>query len=139
MAKANVYGWVNGKEVYSRDEFIYTVRGFGEITDDSELLAYAEKVTDHWYIAGWRKTFTTFFLSDYSMAKPYNNLTVKEFERLKEMQDEARKQEKAADDARGWVKIKTIYWADNSIEEVWEDKDGIQKTVQITGAHGDAC
>ena len=25
----NVYGYVNGKPTYSRDEFIFTVRGFG--------------------------------------------------------------------------------------------------------------
>lgn len=29
-----VYGWVNGRKVYSRDEFIYTKRGFGELGND---------------------------------------------------------------------------------------------------------
>ena len=28
----NVYGYVNGKPTYSRDEFIFTVRGFGPRT-----------------------------------------------------------------------------------------------------------
>ena len=40
----NVYGYVNGKPTYSRDEFIFTVRGFGPIENDADLLAFAEKV-----------------------------------------------------------------------------------------------
>lgn len=35
----NVYGYVNGKPTYSRDEFIFTVRGFGPIENDADLLA----------------------------------------------------------------------------------------------------
>ena len=55
------------------------------------------------------------------------------------MQKEAIEAEKAADDAREWKYKETIYWADNSVEEVWEDKDGNTKTVMVTGPHGDAC
>ena len=43
MDDANVYGYVNGKAVYSRDEFIFTKRGFETIETDAELLKYAEK------------------------------------------------------------------------------------------------
>ena len=52
----NVYGYVNGKPTYSRDEFIFTVRGFGPIENDADLLAFAEKVTSRWYNAGWHQT-----------------------------------------------------------------------------------
>lgn len=53
----NIYGYVNGKPVYSRNEFVFTLRGFGPITNDKDLLAYAEKVTHGWYNAGWERTF----------------------------------------------------------------------------------
>lgn len=44
-ASANaVYGYVNGKPVFNRDEFIFTKRGFGAIKNDNELLAYAKKL-----------------------------------------------------------------------------------------------
>ncbi|MEI3579668.1 MAG: hypothetical protein V8Q30_06695 [Acutalibacteraceae bacterium] len=66
----NVYGYVNGKPTYSRDEFIFTVRSFGPIENDADLLAFAEKVTSRWYNAGWHQTFTTYYLSDYALSEP---------------------------------------------------------------------
>ena len=114
----NVYGYVNGKPTYSRDEFIFTVRGFGPIENDVDLLAFAEKVTSRWYNAGWHQTFATYYLSDYALSEPGRSLTVKEFNRLKELQQAAREAEKAADDAREWKLHQTIYWADNSVEEI---------------------
>lgn len=86
----NVYGYVNGKPTYSRDEFIFTARGFGPIENDADLLAFAEKVTSRWYNAGWHQTFTTYYLSDYALSEPGRSLTVKEFNRLKELQQAAR-------------------------------------------------
>jgi hypothetical protein len=134
-----VYGYVNGKAVYSRDEFIFKSRGFGPIESDEELLAFAKKVTSNWYNAGWHWTFTNYYLSDYALSEPYRSLTLKEFSRLKDLQKEAIKAVKAADDAREWRHKETIYWADNSVEEVWIDKDGFTKTVMVIGPHGDAC
>ena len=136
--KQRVYGYVNGKAVYSRDEFIFKSRGFGPIKSDGELLAFAQKVTSDWHYAGWHRTFTNFYLSDHT-SEPYCSLTWKEFSRLKDLQKEAIAAEKAADDAREWKYKETIYWADNSVEEVWEDKDGNTKTVMLIGPHGDAC
>ena len=46
---------------------------------------------------------------------------------------------KAADDAREWKLHQTIYWADNSVEEIWIDKNGATKSVMTVGPHGDAC
>ena len=66
----NVYGYVNGKPTYSRDEFIFTVRGFGPIENDADLLAFAEKVTIRWYNAGWHQTFATYYLSDDALSAP---------------------------------------------------------------------
>ena len=63
----NVFGYVDGQPTYSRDEFIYKKRRRGPITDDAELVAFAEKVTSGWYNAGWRRTFTTYYLGDYSI------------------------------------------------------------------------
>ena len=48
----NVYGYVNGKPVYSHDEFAITARKFGPIESDDALIAYAEKETGHWHCAG---------------------------------------------------------------------------------------
>lgn len=135
----NVYGYVNGKPTYSRDEFIFTVRGFGPIENDADLLAFAEKVTSRWYNAGWHQTFATFYLSDYALSEPFASLTLSEFGRLKELQQEAREAAKAADDARCWRLKETINWADNSVEEIYEDKDGNTKHVTVVGPHGDAC
>lgn len=92
MGDANVYGYVNGKAVYSRDEFIFTSRGFEEITNDAELLKYAEKVTYGWSDSGHKQTFAGFYLSDYALSEPYRSLTHKEFARLKELQKQAREE-----------------------------------------------
>jgi len=134
-----IYGYVNGKAVYSRDEFIFESRGFGPIENDDELLSFAQAVTSNWYHAGWHRTFTSYYLSDYAMSEPYRSLTLTEFERLKDLQKEAIEAEKAAEVACEWRHKETIYWADNSIEEVWVDKYGNTKTVLLTGPHGDAC
>lgn len=135
----NVYGYVNGKAVYSRDEFIFTERGFGAIESDEELLAYAEKVTSKWYNAGWHRTFDTYYLSNYALEHPYSDLTIAEFNRLKELQKQVQEELKIADEAKEWKLVDTIYWADNSVEEIYESKDGERKTEMVVGPHGDAC
>lgn len=135
----NVYGYVNGNPTYSRDEYIYVCRGFGAIESDSDLMSYAEKVTRGWYNAGWKRKFTDYYLSDYALSEPYQSLTHKEFARLKELQREAKEELKRADEAKCWKYVETTYWADNSVEEVYEDKDGNRKTVMVVAPHGDAC
>lgn len=135
----NVYGYVNGQPVYSADEYVYKRRKFGPITDDEQLMAFAEKVTHNWYNAGWHQSFIGFYLSDYALSEPYHSLTKKEFARLKELQAKAIAEHKARENAREWKMVDKIYWADNSEEEIWEDKDGIRKTVMTVGPHGDAC
>ena len=102
-------------------------------------MKYAEKVTWGWQNAGWKRTFTGFYLSDYCLSEPCASLTHKEFARLKELQEEARRNEKEADDALEWKYVKTIYWADNSEEEIWVNKFGDEKTIMTVGPHGDAC
>lgn len=134
-----VYGYVDGQAVYSRDEFVFKSRGRGPIEDDAELLAFAEKVTSGWYSAGWRQSFTAFYLGDYALDEPKRSLTAKEYARLKELQAKARAEEKAADDARGWKLKATVGYADNSVEEIYEDKNGVEKRVMTVAPHGDAC
>ena len=89
--------------------------------------------------AGWSHSFISFYLSDYALSEPFASLTLSEFGRLKELQQEAREAAKAADDARCWRLKETINWADNSVEEIYEDKDGNTKHVTVVGPHGDAC
>ena len=131
-----VYGYVNGKPTYSVEEHRYMLRGFGAIESDEELIAFAKKVTGNWYHAGWNRTFETYFLG---MDEPYRSLTPAEFKRLKELQKEARMKREAEEAAREWKLKETVYWADNSVEEIWEDKDGNRKTVMTVAPHGDAC
>lgn len=66
----NVYGYVNGKPVFSRDEFIFEHRKHGPIEDDAELIAFAEKATSGWHNAGWSHSFISFYLSDYALSEP---------------------------------------------------------------------
>lgn len=91
----NVYGYVNGKPVFSRDEFIYESRRRGPIEDDAELIAFAEKATSGWHSAGWSHSFIDFYISDYALSEPFASLTLSEFGRLKELQQEAREASKA--------------------------------------------
>ena len=135
----NVYGYVNGKPTYSHDEYVFALRRFGAIENDADLLTFAEKVTFGWYDAGWKRTFTSFYLSDYALAEPRHSLTDKEFTRLLELQAEAKAEAERVEAAKQWQKIDTIYWADNSVEEIYEGKDGTRKAVMVVGPHGDAC
>ena len=133
----SVYGYVNGKPTYSRDEFIFAARKFGPIETDEELMAYAEKVTCGWKQNGWKQDFAFFYLSDYALSEPCSSLTKEEFARLKELQDEARAEWKRAEDAKQWRLVERIEYADNSVEEIYEDKDGNRKREMIVYPHGD--
>ena len=133
----DVYGYVNGEAVFSRDEFVYKCRKRGPITDDDELIEFAEDVTHNWYDAGWHRTFTTYYLGDYALDEPCKSLTKTEYARLKELQKAERARIKAADKAREWKLERTEYFADNSVEEVWIDKDGTEKRVMTVYPHGD--
>lgn len=135
----SIYGFVNGIACTSEEEFKYKARNHGAFESDEELIAFAEKASSNWYNAGWHHTFTTFYLSDYSLSEPRKSLTRAEFARLQELQQAARAAEKAADDAREWKLVETNGYADNSVEEVWEDKNGVRKTVTVVYPHGDAC
>ena len=126
------YGYYNGTPYYTEEEFHYACRGRGAFESDDELIAFAEKVSR------WRWKLGS-YLSDYALDEPRNSLTKAEFERLNELNEEAIAAHKRAEEARQWHYVETIYWADNSEEEIWEDKDGIRKTVMTVGPHGDAC
>ena len=119
-------------------ERFYTAESVTEGHPDKLCDQIADSVLDD-CLAGWHQTFTTYYLSDYALSEPGRSLTVKEFNRLKELQQAAREAEKAADDAREWKLHQTIYWADNSVEEIWIDKNGATKSVMTVGPHGDAC
>lgn len=136
--KRTPYGIVNGVPVYCRDEYVFKSRHRGPIEDDADLLIYAEKVTSGWQSGGWTHRFVNYYLSDYALSEPYASLTLDEFRRLKEIQELAKEAEKATEMEHRWRCVKTLYWADNSVEEVWEDRYGNRKTVQSVGPHGDS-
>ena len=135
----NIYGYVNGEPVYTRDEFIFKSRGCGPLKTDEEILAFAEKATHNWYNAGWHRTFEDYYLGSYCLDEPMRSLTTAEYTRLKEMQKELRAKKKAEEDAKEWRYDHTVYYADNSEEEVWINKFGEEKTIMTVGPHGDLC
>ena len=135
----NVYRYVDGKPTFSRDEFVYAHRKRGPITDDAELIAFAEKVTSCWQNAGWHRTFTTYYLGDYALNEPLYSMTFSEYNRLKELQQQARAEAEAAEEACDWHLVEKIHWADNSTEAVYKDKHGNTKHVMTEYPHGDAC
>lgn len=136
MEKKMIWGYFNGEPKYTEEDWIYSIRHHGACASDEELIALAEKISWHWSEAGWHQTFTTYYLDKYDFERYF---TRAERKRLHELQDEARAAEKAADEAREWRYVRTDYWADNSVEEVWVDKDGIEKIVMVEAPHGDAC
>lgn len=133
----DIYGYVNGVAVYSRDEFIFKSRGFGEISSDDQLIEYANKVSHDWLDAGWHREFEDFYLSDYALSEPKRSLTTKEYERLKILQAEAIARKKAEEDAQEWRHVTTYYFADNSVEELQRNKYGQERIVMIEYPHGD--
>ena len=84
MANASVYGYVNGKPVYSRDEFIFTARGFGPIETDEELLNFAVKCTYGWQSAGHKHSFADFYLGSLCVrSRPLNTNGSRPFRKKK--------------------------------------------------------
>lgn len=131
--------WFNGKEYKDENEFVYGVRGFRELKNDDHLIKFAEKITNHWYDAGWHKTFTTFYLSDYALSEPRKHLTRSEFERLKALQKKAIEMSNVHREQMKWAYVRTECFADNSVEEVWANKFGNEKRVMSKTPCGDAC
>ena len=139
MSDKRVWMYYNGKPMYSRDEYIFTKRGFKEIVSDDFLLQYAEKVTYGWSQSGHKRTFTGYYLGSYCLDHPISDLTDKEYARLKELQEEARAEAQRIEDEKEWKYDHTVYWADNSEEEIWINKYGEKKSVMVVQPHGDVC
>lgn len=134
--KKEVYGYVNSKAVYSEKEFVHALRGFEEFNSDAELMAYAQKVTGNFNDAGWSRKFTGYYLDNRDLAR---YLTKNELLKLKELQKQARKELEEAEAKKEWKLIRTLGFADNSVEEEWQDKDGNIKYIMTVSPHGDAC
>ena len=58
---------------------------------------------------------------------------------MKELQKIAQEEYKKKEAEKEWKLIGTYGYADNSVEEVWESKDGERKTVMTVWPHGDIC
>jgi len=130
-----VYGHIKGRPIYYRDEWIYSSRGFGPLLNDDDLMAFASKLTHNWYTGGWRKGFEKFPLFDFESDEPFASLTESEFNRLKTLQKVAKGQVCLFRAERGWEFMETIHYEDNSVEEVYKNRYGEQKTVQIVSPH----
>lgn len=139
MSDKKVWMMYNDKPMYSRDEYIFTKRGFKEIISDDFLIKFAKEVTYGWSQSGQKQTFTSYWLGSYCLDHPISDLTDKEYARLKELQEEARAEEQRIEDEKEWKYDHTIYWADNSEEEIWINKYGEKKSVMAVQPHGDVC
>lgn len=122
----------------SHDAYIKAKRSFERFPCMEKMVEYLREKT-HFQQAGWRHDFLDFYISDYSQDPIYDYITMEEGRQLREYQKELRAKADAAEAARGWRLVDTIYWADNSVEEIWEDKDGIRKSKTVVGPHGDLC
>lgn len=120
------------------DEFVIHNRGFKSFDSDDQMVEWLES-HGAFHSAGWSRNFLDFYISDYSLDRIYDFLTRAEVQHLREVQQRKRNEAKERDRARDWKLKETLHWADNSTEEVWEDKDGIRKTVTVVQPHGDAC
>lgn len=129
--------YYNGKAYEDINEYYYAVRHRREITTDKELIAYAREVTSNWYYCGWHRTFLTYYFGRLENGR--YEMTKREYERLLELQKMAVKAFEGMQAAREWKLSKTYYYADNSVEEVWEDKFGNTKTHMKVYPHGDVC
>lgn len=130
----------NGEQIVfeSKAEYVKFKRGFDSFDSMEAMVAYLEEKT-HFYQAGWRRSFLGYYISEYCQDPVYDLLTPDEVKQLRAYQKQLQEEAKAADEAREWKKVDTYYYADNSVEEVYEDKDGNRKTVMVVGPHGDAC
>lgn len=122
----------------SQDEFVIHSRGFEQFESDDQMIAWLEENGAFSY-AGHRRSFLDFYISDYSMDPIYGYLTKAEVKHLREVQKQKQAENDAAEAAREWKKVETCHYADNSVEEIWEDKDGNRKTIMTVSPHGDAC
>lgn len=130
-----VYGYVNGRPIYNRDEWIYSSRGFGPLLNDDDLLTFSGKVTHKWHTDGWRKGFEQFPLFDFETDQPYASLTQTEFNRLKTIQMAVKEKIRRFKREKGWELVETVRYEDNSAEEIYENRYGERKTVQIESPH----
>ena len=129
------YGYVNGRPIYSRDEWIYSSRGFGPLLNDDDLMTFAAKITHNWYTGSWRKGFEKYSLSEFELDEPFASLTQSEFDRLKVLQIAAKEKIRRFRREKDWKLIETVRYEDNSAEEIYENRYGERKTVQIESPH----
>lgn len=122
----------------SHDEAVIHKRGFERFESDDQMVAWLEE-KGAFQCAGHRRSFLNFYISNYCMDPIYDFLTNDEVKHLREVQKRKQAEKEAAEAAREWKKVETSYYADNSVEEIWEDKDGNQKTIMTVMPHGDVC
>ena len=134
----NVCGYVNGKPCYSEEEFHYEARHHGAFSNDEEMLSFIRKLHSNSPVCHMPLDWV-YYISDYCLEEPKKSLTRKEFNRLLYLWEIAREARKEFDESLNWRYVHSIYWADNSVEELWVNGLGETKTVMTTHPHGDAC
>lgn len=131
--KKGEYCYNGVKMSLTHDEFVIMKRGIESFESDESLVEWLKKVT-----SGFQK-FVDAYISDYTCGDYYDNLTDAEFKRVKEYQKELIQIEKDADNKREWKLKESSFYADNSVEETYVDKNGIEKTIMTVQPHGDIC
>lgn len=122
----------------SQEQLLIQRRGFEKFESDEQMLAWLEE-KGAFQQYGHKRRFIDFYISDYCLDRIYDYLTKAEVKHLRELQNRKRAEHKAAEDAREWRKVDTFHYADNSVEKIWIDKNGVRKTVTTVGPGGDVC
>lgn len=131
----NVYGYYNGKPCYSEQEYTYSCRRHGAFHDDAEMIAFIKKLPAN----GLKRPIEKCYFSDYCLEEPRKSLTRAEFNRLLYLQQKAIEAQEEFEESLNWRYVHTVYWADNSEEELWVNGLGEEKWVMSVHPHGDLC
>lgn len=131
----SVYGYYNSKPCYSEQEYKYSCRRHGAFHDDAEMIAFIKKLPAN----GLKRPIEKCYFSDYCLEEPRKSLTTAEFNRLLYLQQKAVEANEEFEESLNWKYVHTVYWADNSEEELWMNGLGEEKWVVSVHPHGDLC
>lgn len=129
----------NGETFRFKDQNALVIwkRGFESFESDEALIAYCE--ANYLFSSFGRPTsFENADLSPH-WSDLVSHLTCPEIKRLKELQSALRKEKAEKEAKKNWKRVDTLYFMDNSIEEIWEDNKGNHKRIMATAPHGDIC
>lgn len=135
MFEPTVWGYYNGKPCYSEQEWKHSCRQHGAFKNDAELVSFVRKLRAN----GLNRPIDRCYFSTYCLDEPMRSLTKAEFNRLLYLQQKAVEANEEFEESLNWKYVHTVYWADNSEEELWVNGLGEEKWIMSVHPHGDIC